>query len=129
MLLILTEDGRLLVHLRDDIPGILHPGCWAGFGGAIDTGEGLLEALRREVLEEIGIYVQDPIFLMEENDVEGAGDLVAMYYVKGGIQEDDIDLQEGAGVGTHSFDDLPSLRLTPFVRRAAEECHRRALVR
>lgn len=55
MLLVVTDDGRLLLHLRDDIPGILHPGCWAGFGGRAEGNESIEEALRREVLEETGI--------------------------------------------------------------------------
>ena len=38
MLLIVTESG-LLMHHRDDKPGIANPGCWAGFGGAVEDGE------------------------------------------------------------------------------------------
>jgi hypothetical protein len=29
MLLIVTDDGKLLLHHRDDKPGIAHPGGWA----------------------------------------------------------------------------------------------------
>jgi ADP-ribose pyrophosphatase YjhB (NUDIX family) len=43
MLLIVTDDGRLLLHHRDDKPGIAHPGCWAGFGGAVEEGESVEE--------------------------------------------------------------------------------------
>jgi NUDIX domain len=39
MLLIVTDDGKLLLHHRDNKPGISHPGCWAGFGGAVEEGE------------------------------------------------------------------------------------------
>ncbi|HEX3964501.1 MAG TPA: hypothetical protein VHZ03_48945, partial [Trebonia sp.] len=42
MLLIVT-DGGLLLHHRDDKPGIAHPGCWAGFGGAVEAGETIEE--------------------------------------------------------------------------------------
>jgi hypothetical protein len=38
----------------------------------------------------------------------------------GGITLEDIDLQEGAGVGIHSLDDLEHLRMSPFVRRAID---------
>ena len=38
MLLIVTEDGGLLLHHRDDKPGIPNPDCWAGFGGAVEDG-------------------------------------------------------------------------------------------
>ena len=51
---ILYRDGKLLLQLRDDIPGIAYPGCWALFGGHIEAGEAPEIALRRELQEEIG---------------------------------------------------------------------------
>ncbi len=118
MLLIVTDDGRLLLHHRDDKPGIAHPGCWAGFGGAVEEGESVDEALRREVLEETGLVITNPRLLTEAVDVEGGGRLVSLFYVVGGISPKQIDLHEGAGVGTHSLDELERLEVTPFVRRA-----------
>jgi 8-oxo-dGTP pyrophosphatase MutT (NUDIX family) len=118
MLLIVTDDGRLLLHHRDDKPGIAHPGCWAGFGGAVEEGESVEEALRREVLEETGLVIEDPQLLTEAVDVEGGGRLVSLFYVMGGISPEQIELHEGAGVGVHSLDDLEDLDVTPFVRRA-----------
>lgn len=120
MLLIVTDDDRLLLHLRDDEPGILHPGCWAGFGGALEDGESTLDALHREVREEIGVEVIDPEFLVEVVDTEGAEDDVSLFFVRGGIAPEDIDLQEGAAVGVHSFDAIADLKMTPFVRRAIQ---------
>jgi hypothetical protein len=43
MLLIVT-DGGLLMHHRDDKPGIANPDCWAGFEGAVEVGETVEEA-------------------------------------------------------------------------------------
>lgn len=118
MLLIVTDDGKLLLHHRDDKPGIAHPGCWAGFGGAVEEGESIEEALRREVLEETGLVVQEPRLLTEAVDVEGGGRLVSIFYITGGISPEQIDLHEGAGVGVHSLEELDDLDVTPFVRRA-----------
>jgi len=120
MLLVVTGDRRLLLHHRDDIPGIPHPGCWAGFGGAVEVGETVVQALRREVQEETGIDVTDPVFLADEIDHEGDGSLVSLFYILGGIEESDINLREGAGVGVFSFDELADLPLSPFVRRVIE---------
>jgi 8-oxo-dGTP diphosphatase len=51
---ILYQEGRFLMQLRDDIPGILYPGYWALFGGHLEPGETSAIAVRRELLEEIG---------------------------------------------------------------------------
>lgn len=51
---ILYSSGRFLMQLRDNNPGILHPGCWGFFGGHIDPGETPEAAVKRELQEEIG---------------------------------------------------------------------------
>jgi 8-oxo-dGTP pyrophosphatase MutT (NUDIX family) len=119
MLLIVTDSG-LLLHHRDDKPGIPNPGCWAGFGGAVEDGETVEEALHREVAEETGLVITDPVFLTDAVDHEGDGRLVSLFYVYGDYGPGDIDLREGAGVGIHRIADLPGLKITPFVRRAIE---------
>lgn len=53
-LALLEREGSWLVQLRDDIDGIVAPGCWGLFGGHLDPGEQAAEALRRELQEEIG---------------------------------------------------------------------------
>jgi 8-oxo-dGTP diphosphatase len=118
MLLIVTEDGDLLLHHRDDKPGIPNPDCWAGFGGAVEDGETVDGAVRREVREETGLQIADPIFLTEAVDHEGDGRTVSLFYLAGGVRPEDIDLHEGAGIGVHAIEDLPGLKITPFVRRA-----------
>jgi 8-oxo-dGTP diphosphatase len=118
MALIVTEDGRLLLHHRDDKPGIPNPDCWAGFGGAVEDGETVEDAVRREVREETGVEIEDPVFLTETVDHEGDGRTVSLFYIVSSVRPEDIDLQEGAGVAVHRIEDLPELKITPFVRRA-----------
>ena len=52
-LAMLQREGRWLMQLRDDVPGIVGPGCWGLFGGHLEPGETPEQALRRELLEEI----------------------------------------------------------------------------
>ena len=57
---ILYREDKFLMQLRDDIPGIAHPGKWAFFGGHIEPGETAEAAVKRELFEEIG-YVIDTV--------------------------------------------------------------------
>lgn len=51
---ILYQNQRFLMQLRDDIPNIAYPGCWAFFGGHLEPGESPEVGIQRELLEEIG---------------------------------------------------------------------------
>jgi 8-oxo-dGTP pyrophosphatase MutT (NUDIX family) len=51
---ILYQQNKFLMQLRDNIPNIIAPGCWALFGGHIEPGETPEIAVQREVMEEIG---------------------------------------------------------------------------
>ena len=70
--------------------------------------------------EETGLEIGDPVFLAEAVDHEGDGRSVFLYYIVGGVRLEDIELREGAGVGVHRVEDLPRLKVTPFVRRAIQ---------
>jgi 8-oxo-dGTP diphosphatase len=52
--ILVTENGRLLMQLRDDGKPIAFPGHWGCFGGHVEAGEDLHDAIRRELTEEIG---------------------------------------------------------------------------
>ncbi|MFQ3622456.1 MAG: NUDIX domain-containing protein [Acetobacteraceae bacterium] len=60
--LIRSRDGRYLVQIRDHTPGVLHPGAYGLFGGAIEPGETADEAIRRELAEEIDHVPADLAF-------------------------------------------------------------------
>jgi 8-oxo-dGTP pyrophosphatase MutT (NUDIX family) len=51
--LLLLDDGRYIMQLRDPIPDIFYPDHWGCFGGAVGEGETSLAALRRELEEEL----------------------------------------------------------------------------
>ncbi|TGN07986.1 NUDIX domain-containing protein [Leptospira ilyithenensis] len=51
--LIYRDDTRILLQQRDYNPGIVFQGYWTFFGGQVETGESLKDALKRELLEEL----------------------------------------------------------------------------
>jgi 8-oxo-dGTP pyrophosphatase MutT (NUDIX family) len=63
--LIADQHGRYLMQLRDDKPGILHPGAWGLFGGGIEPGESAVAAVERELEEEIGLVPSPPQFFRQ----------------------------------------------------------------
>lgn len=54
---IFSKDGKVLMGLKDHKKGGVYSDCWHIPGGGIDDGETLLQALYREVKEEVGLDI------------------------------------------------------------------------
>jgi 8-oxo-dGTP diphosphatase len=50
---------RYLLQHRENRRDIVYPSWWSLFGGALEAGESPEEALRREMVEELELYVSD----------------------------------------------------------------------
>lgn len=55
--ILVLDDGRYVMQLRDPLPGIFYPGHWGCFGGAVEPGEQPIQALVRELQEELELEV------------------------------------------------------------------------
>ncbi|MBS0245073.1 MAG: NUDIX domain-containing protein [Proteobacteria bacterium] len=117
--IIVTEDGRYLLQLRDDIPQIWYPDHWGLFGGAVDPGENEIQTLRRELKEELELDTADPqLFVGFDFDLKPTG--LKRYFRN--YYEVRIDaatlaclvLHEGAEMRTFTGDEALSLRLVPY---------------
>lgn len=51
--IMVLEDGRYVMQLRDALPEIFYPGHWGCFGGAVADGETARDAFHRELFEEL----------------------------------------------------------------------------
>ncbi|HSX07764.1 MAG TPA: NUDIX hydrolase [Candidatus Saccharimonadales bacterium] len=57
--LIFSKDGKLLMGMKDPRSGGVYADCWHIPGGGVDEDETQEQALRREMLEEVGIDIAD----------------------------------------------------------------------
>lgn len=104
-LAMLQREGRWLMQLRDDIPGIVAPGCWGLFGGHLDAGESPEEALRRELLEEIGWQPTTVRFWLHHRNERR---LAHVFLARLTVPLDQLQLQEGQDMALVSAGDLLS---------------------
>lgn len=118
--IIVFDNGKYLLQLRDDKPGIFFPGHWGLFGGCVDSGEQTLEALRRELLEELGLTtVVLKLLTRFEFDLAPMG-LARIYREFFEVRlpaavTPSLRLGEGAAFAAFSRDELFSLpRLVPY---------------
>ena len=93
------RDHRALMQLRDDIPGIAAPGQWSLFGGAVEPGETLDQAARREFAEETGIDIATDRLAPLARFASQAkpGGVVHVYRLQRPIAPSELTLGEGAG--------------------------------
>ncbi len=109
---VLLQDtqGRVLMQLRDDIPGIVAPGKWCLFGGHIDPGETILEAAIREMAEETGLIVSpDELTPYVISRSRPDSNLIYIYRMVRDIGPADIRVGEGAGFAFLNRDQLAGL--------------------
>jgi 8-oxo-dGTP pyrophosphatase MutT (NUDIX family) len=117
--IITVEDGRYLMQLRDDIPRIFYPGHWGCFGGAVGAGEGVLDALQRELAEELEMPARvAEEFVRLDFDLRKLGQKQCFrtyYEIK--VTEADVSrftLHEGADMRLFAPTELFDARLTPY---------------
>ncbi len=118
--IIVFDDGRYLLQLRDDKPGIFFPGHWGLFGGGVDCGEQTLEALRRELGEELGLNAAEPRLLTSFEFDLGPIGLTRIYREFYEVRlpvtiVSSLRLGEGAAFAAYTKDELFTLpRLVPY---------------
>jgi len=91
------SDRKVLIHKRDDKTEH-SPNKWDYFGGAIEQGETVEEALTREIYEELGIWIdKDGLELLsQENNI---------YYIVFPKYIRTLRLGEGAGFAWFSTEE------------------------
>lgn len=113
-------DGRFVLQHRDEKPEIWYPGCWGCFGGAVDVGEVPLEALQRELWEELKLVPgRIDTFVNFDFDLAclGLRSYFRRYYFASVSEAEfrSLQLGEGQAIGAFSSQELNStIRLVPY---------------
>lgn len=119
--ILLVDDGRYLLQLRDQFPHIWYPGHWGLFGGGVETGEDEVEALGRELREEIGFEFdieRAQLFTRFHFDLRPVG--LRCYfrsYYEVPIRAaalPHLKLNEGAGMRAFTGEEALALHLSPY---------------
>lgn len=91
--------GRVLMQLRDSDAGLASPGKWGLFGGAVEPGESVEAAARREFHEETGIDIAGaplrPLARFRSQAI--ASGVVHVFVLDRVVARGDVRLSEGAG--------------------------------
>lgn len=95
--------GEVLLQQRDHAPGILYPGCWTIFGGAVEGYESFDEAILREIQEELGITFAVEAwhsYTCPVRSIPGELDVVVHVYTGAlDYRIEDLTLYEGQAMG------------------------------
>jgi 8-oxo-dGTP diphosphatase len=100
---IIAQDGKFLMQLRDDIPGIIYPGVWGLFGGHLEPGEDPETGLKRELIEEI-TYAVDTL---SQFDCHVSSRVIRhTFYTPLLVAIDQLELREGWDLGLVTPEDI-----------------------
>ncbi|HKI58001.1 MAG TPA: NUDIX domain-containing protein [Trueperaceae bacterium] len=110
--LVHDAEGRVFVQRRS-LRRALYPGCWDVVGGHAEAGEGVREALTREVREETGWELQAVEEVVEVLDWEAGGEakreIDVLVTVRGDLEAPRLEQGKHTGARWLRADELPLL--------------------
>jgi 8-oxo-dGTP pyrophosphatase MutT (NUDIX family) len=131
--ILISDDRRYVLQLRDDIPHIWYPGHWGLFGGSVDPGEDELAALGRELREELELEIdvrRVRLFTRFQFDLRPLGlELYFRSYYEiaiGGAEIGRLVLHEGAAMRLVAGEEMLTMKLVPYDAFALFLHHRKA---
>ena len=129
ILVLYGKEGRMLLQKRTlDAPTF--PGIWGFFGGGIEKGESPLEALKREIYEELEYEVRSPEFLFEQEyrHENPPRELKRFVFIEEYDPARELVLHEGERMGWHTLEETLAIPDIPsFNRPVLQKIHDRIL--
>lgn len=110
----IVHNKKLLMMLRDNNPKIPNPNCWHLIGGMIEKGEEALDALVREIEEEVCIEVRrDDVKKIGKNITREKSEYFIYWIKLDDWQAENVRLgNEGQKIDFISVEELDKLKLS-----------------
>lgn len=108
------QGSRLLLQLRDNKPEIPFPNHWGLFGGLLDPGEAPVDALQRELEEELGWKPRDFKFLLKWEDADDPC-INYIFTVPLTVAVSQLKLTEGQAMELFAAEELNRLLVVPKI--------------
>ncbi|QBK04482.1 NUDIX domain-containing protein [Hylemonella gracilis] len=98
--ILIRDDGALLLSSRPE--GKPYAGYWEFPGGKLEAGETVAQALRRELIEELGVTISDAeVWKVTEHDYPHA--LVRLHWCKVRAWSGEFEMREGQQMAWQTF--------------------------
>lgn len=117
-ILLLNSNNELLMLLRDDIPNIPFPDMWDIPGGKVEPGEIPEETVKREMIEEMGLKLENISFFKR---YETSNLIDNVFWQRIDLNPDKIDLKEGQQIAYFTRDQLSGMILAFNYNLVVEE--------
>ncbi len=119
--IIVDNNGRVLLQLRDNTPGLEGANMWGFFGGHLEAGETPAEALLRELQEELGWRPRHfERYGLRDVDADGWHVTSHIFAAHLDVALDALVQTEGQALDVFPLDALPS-GIVPSIRPVLEE--------
>lgn len=119
--LLITPNNEIIMQQRDDKPGIVNPGMITTFGGGVENGENINEAIKRELREELELVVSDiQLFgiFYKTKEIHGE-DCECNIYIIRNINPENIVINEGRGFALVNKNNYNTLKLGLLAKQIA----------
>ena len=118
-ILLLNRNNEVLLLLRDDTVDIPFPNMWDIPGGKVEDNETPIEAIRREMMEEMSIKDLGEIQLFKIITSENITDYI--FWKRLDLNTSEIDLQEGQRVEYFNLERIRKTKLAFNYNKVLEE--------